>query len=286
MTTFRSNPKMNLLIIDGDVIVYLFAATAEEKGYNVIRDGHIDAYFHYKKDADAHARAYGGEVEFTQTLLEEEAFIYARIDEHILTLLDNYAARDNYEIYLGGPDNFRTEIYPEYKAKRQQKPIMYQKVRDHLVDNWGAIVINGMEADDAIGIAACCEEERTPIICTVDKDLDTIPGIHFNPRTLTEHYVTPDEAIFNLYVQILTGDSVDNIPGCKGIGTKTAQKILTPVYENSVLLEQDLWRAVVDEYEKRHNVSREEALDMANLTASLVYILQEPGDEWRYRDYV
>lgn len=60
------------------------------------------------------------------------------------------------EAFLSGADNFRYQIYPEYKANRRDKikPVYLEAAREYLITTWGAKIVNGYEADDAIGIRA------------------------------------------------------------------------------------------------------------------------------------
>ena len=62
-----------------------------------------------------------------------------------------------WQLFLTGSDNFRYKINPEYKANRKdaKRPKWLQQIREHLVMNWGASVTDGIEADDAMGIAQC-----------------------------------------------------------------------------------------------------------------------------------
>jgi 5'-3' exonuclease len=78
--------------------------------------------------------------------------------------------------------NFRYDIYPEYKANRKdmQRPKWLQVVREHLVTDWKATVTDGIEADDAMGIAQCTEHDGDSMICSIDKDMLMIPGHHYN----------------------------------------------------------------------------------------------------------
>ncbi len=64
------------------------------------------------------------------------------------------------------------------------------------------------------------------VICSIDKDLQQIPGNHYNFVKKEHSFVTPEEAIQNFYKQILTGDAADNIKGAKGIGPVRAGKII------------------------------------------------------------
>lgn len=65
--------------------------------------------------------------------------------------------------------------------------------------------------------------EKT-VICTKDKDLDMISGLHYNWTKDKEPYeVSEQQALKAFYSQLLTGDRVDNIQGIKGIGNKKAE---------------------------------------------------------------
>ena len=71
------------------------------------------------------------------------------------------------------------------------------------------------------------KEEAKTIICSIDKDLRNTPGWHYNwNKDEKPVWVSEEEATYNFYKQLLTGDRVDNIQGIPGIGPKKAEKIL------------------------------------------------------------
>ena len=114
------------------------------------------------------------------------------------------------------------------------------------------------------------------VICTVDKDLDQIPGKHFNFIT-NEHYeVTPEQGLQFFYKQILMGDSTDDIPGLKGIGGVKAALIL-----KGCVGEPELFRAAYTAY-NRFYPDVLEAEDKMLLNARLVRIRQKPGELWEF----
>jgi hypothetical protein len=131
--------------------------------------------------------------------------------------------------YLTGSKNFRYDIAKTqpYKGNRKDaaRPIHLPRLREYLHTAWDFRVVNGQEADDAIGIHATSLRDKS-VIVTIDKDLDMIPGYHYNPVKKESYYIDDKEAIKNFYRQILTGDKVDNIEGLRGIGPKKADKIL------------------------------------------------------------
>jgi 5'-3' exonuclease len=132
------------------------------------------------------------------------------------------------KIAIKGSDNFRKEIYPEYKGHRkkeltEQEKEFFAYSYDYLQNGWGAIPANGMEADDLLAI---WNTEEPGIIVSIDKDLLQVPGLHFNTRNKEYTNVTEDEGSLLLHTQVLMGDSVDNITGLKGIGKVKAAKVM------------------------------------------------------------
>lgn len=84
------------------------------------------------------------------------------------------------------------------------------------------------ETDDMIAsYAAMLRSSNTPhIVCSNDKDLDQIPGLHMNPKTHVMSVIDDGQANYSLWTQALIGDSTDNIPGKPKCGPKSAENIL------------------------------------------------------------
>ncbi|MFC1533774.1 DNA polymerase I [Thermodesulfobacteriota bacterium] len=140
-----------------------------------------------------------------------------------------------------GP-TFRHELYKDYKATRPPMP-------DDLVDQLPYIksIIQGLnvkmfekqgyEADDIIGTLARLGEEKDYriVIVTGDKDFrqiisprttlwDTMRDRYTDYMTFTKEYGLEPNQIIDLMG--LSGDSSDNIPGVRGVGEKTAAKLI------------------------------------------------------------
>lgn len=154
----------------------------------------------------------------------DEGIAVWRLDnmiENIQTELD----RKDYKCFLTSQDksNFRYQVDPNYKSHRVvPKPKHYLLLREHLIDKHKAEVVTGMEADDALGIA----QDDTTIIASIDKDLDQIPGMHYNFVKHKKYYVTDTEGLRWFYKQTLLGDNADGIKGIKGIGPVRANREL------------------------------------------------------------
>ena len=95
-------------------------------------------------------------------------------------------------MFITDPVNWRKDILPSYKSNRKatRKPLLLKALRQYLLDEMGAVMVAGMEADDLLGITSTNEPDC--VIVSEDKDLATIPCQLFNPakddavRTITE----------------------------------------------------------------------------------------------------
>mgnify|MGYP003344049303 FL=1 len=154
----------------------------------------------------------------------------------------------DYQGFLTGSNNFRKDIAvtAPYKGNRtQSKPKHYDLIREYLNKAWACEVIEGQEADDAIGIKAYeIEDVEDYVIMSIDKDLNMIRGWHYNFIKDEKYFVDDQEAIKHFYTQILTGDRVDNIVGLRGVGPKKAEKIL-----QDCVTEADMYKAVLEAYD-------------------------------------
>jgi DNA polymerase-1 len=137
----------------------------------------------------------------------------------------------------------RHEIYPEYKASRDETPEdlvaqfpYVRRVCEAL--RVPVLEVPGYEADDVIGTMALKAQAEgiETVIVSEDKDLLQLVGdgvtmlserggrSTFDATRVADKYGVPPESIPDLLA--LMGDSVDDIPGVKGIGAKGAQMIL------------------------------------------------------------
>ena len=100
-------------------------------------------------------------------------------------------------IYLTGKNNFRYDVatVKPYKGNRtKEKPVHFNNVKWYLISRYNAIIVDGMEADDALATAQMSDywnlygsKDNTEqhsrvcktVICTRDKDLRQVPGFHY-----------------------------------------------------------------------------------------------------------
>jgi DNA polymerase-1 len=149
--------------------------------------------------------------------------------------------------YLGvvfdapGP-TFRDDLFTAYKANRPpmaedlaaQFPLVHEVVNAF---RFHALSIAGVEADDVIGTVAhrMAAEGIDVVIITGDKDLMQLVGTHVELwDTMRDRRIDPEAVRQRLGVQPhqvvdvmgLMGDPIDNIPGVKGVGEKTATMLI------------------------------------------------------------
>jgi len=190
---------MTTLLIDGDLVAYRSAASAEN--------------------------------EPLETALQR---VDSLMDSFILDL-----SADEFKVFLTGPTNFRYDIYPEYKAHRGDvpKPRHLKDVKEYLSTQYDAITSENCEADDMMAIEQTNGNGDT-IIVSLDKDMLQVPGQHYSwkieggpldkrwVREAKLQYVSEIEGLRFFYTQCLKGDTSDNIKGVAGIGPKKADKLL------------------------------------------------------------
>lgn len=173
------------------------------------------------------------------------SYCISLIDTRLKEISDKLGIKEFYG-YLTGKGNFREELAVSdvYKGNRSQpKPEYYQYVRDYLINQYGAVVVNGMEADDAISIDMT--KDQGVVCVSRDKDLRQVQGWHYGYSVgkQPEYPLTYVDFIGELSIsekssklvgtglkfffsQVLTGDTTDNYKGAKGKGGKFAYNLL------------------------------------------------------------
>ena len=123
------------------------------------------------------------------------------------------------------------------------------------------------------------------IVVSIDKDMQTIPGIRlYNPNRpdVGVRPISAHDADLFWMKQVLTGDQVDNYPGFPGIGHKGADELLMPIHEayRDASVEEHLgalWNTVVTTYTTRiprggtEPLSKHDAIRQARLARILRY---------------
>lgn len=244
--TLTKPTHVETVLVDADIIAYRCAAATENKPFFET----VDAI---------------------ETLMQ-----------YIISETVSFQTEGNVKSFLTGSGNFRYALattYP-YKGNRKDvtKPTHLHAAREYLKDEWGAKILSGFEADDAIAMATVGKDPETTVIASVDKDFKTIPCWMFNFSKVNEAdkwtYSTEHSALMYFYEQVLTGDRSDNIVGLKGIGPKKAHKILDGAVD-----EADMYHRVVKAYEEfcKDGLPLERIVENANL----LHLRRHKEDVWQ-----
>ncbi len=191
---------------------------------------------------------------YSRDVLDPERFFYHSAKKMIETQLQKIGAKFNeekvtYTVMMDGDGNFRNQIatIKPYKGTRSihAKPLMYNSIRQYLLDAFKAEVIFDHETDDEMAIRQTVlnSQKARSIIVAVDKDMLQVPGWHLNPNKGFKK-VSPHQGELFLFRQCLSGDAVDNIGGAYKVGPVAAKKIIVPG-----MTQQEMWDATVAKYE-------------------------------------
>lgn len=197
---------------------------------------------------------------------------------------------DEMILFISQGRTFRHDLSPAYKAGRGRKPVGTNEVKRWLVEEMGAKLKPGIEADDALGIMATHPTliKGEKIVASVDKDLKTIPGKLYRDGVVTD--ITPEDAEKFFLMQTLMGDPTDGYPGCPGVGPVRAELALSELlavepYEHTFksgprkgtsetryrdIPARDRWHVVTSHFEAA-GLTEDDALLQARLARILHY---------------
>ena len=159
----------------------------------------------------------------------------------LLKFLREYEPRYLGMVFDSKGEVFRNEIYPEYKANRDEAPeglqLQFPKIFE-LVRAFSIpmLAMEGYEADDIIGTIARAQEGSKVVLVTGDKDfcqlvsedvtlVDTMRERVTGVEEVHEKYGIGPEQMTDFFA--LVGDKVDNVPGVTGVGEKTASALIS-----------------------------------------------------------
>ena len=206
----------------------------------------------YKACFASEQEIYWGDGDWTLSLNEGQArtAAYEMIDQ---LRLDLSIKKNQIQMCFSNGSSFRKDFFPEYKANRKKlrKPLGLNTLKRWLMGEFKSIVMDNLEADDIIGISMTRPNQTIKIAASSDKDLRTIPGTHWNFDKQELSEISKEEADYNFYLQVLTGDSADNYQGCPGVGIKTAEKILASSKNYPYSGPKDYWETVTKAYRDR-----------------------------------
>ncbi|WP_353855467.1 5'-3' exonuclease [Bacillus sp. Bos-x628] len=176
--------------------------------------------------------------------------------KHLLTAIQTFKPTHIVCCWDMGSQTYRNELFQDYKANRGEPPVELIPQFDLAkiaTEELGImnIGLKGFEADDCIGtLATHYNEEANVTVLTGDKDLLQIlddrvtvalmqKGIghykHYTKEVFEEEMGVSPKALIDM--KALMGDSSDHYPGVKGIGEKTALKLIQTYQTIDRLLE-------------------------------------------------
>lgn len=244
-------------LLDADVLVYEIGFSGEyidEDGEKQIRDFDFVAELLDQKIKEIEAECWA----------DEPSILFLTNDLTLNKMWNKQRKRQGLEPVEYKP-NFRIEVAKTkpYKGQRkQEKPFHRDNIRAYMLDNYDVRIANGMEADDLLAVEQTKAPPLTTIICTRDKDLRMVEGMHYGwpcgkqpqygPKRVDKlgelHYdsgknkLTGEGSKF-FFAQLITGDQVDNIPGLPRGGPRLAHELL-----EGKSSEADMLRAVTERY--------------------------------------
>lgn len=272
--------------IDGDMLKYSCGFAAEKGEYIIsyiseLGDEVQEAYT-YKKDYVARLKRLGNPAHTIEFARRPEPVENALHNVKVaINDIKNELAADDVVVYLSGPTNYRTSLATlrVYKGNRDptHKPIHGPAIVDYITSKYANVISDGEEADDVIGYTHYEMWEQDPngtVIASFDKDLDMIPGLHYNNKRGELYNISPDYAMYLFFKQVLTGDSTDNVQGIPKVGPVKATTILSGLEDN----ETAMYGSCLAAYEGYYGVDDGEKYLLEN--ARLLWIRRRPGELW------
>lgn len=206
------------------------------------------------------------------------------------------------QLILDTPLRERIAVSKPYKGTRkEEKPFHFDNLTAYIISSYETRISNGLEADDLM----CIEQRKASlqgddtIICTRDKDLRQSPGWHFGWECGRQPSFGPiqvdnrgwlqlsdDKKLKGVgtkffFAQMLIGDTVDNIPGCKGVGPVKAYDIL-----KECVSKRDHELAVIEAYKNAYKDNYREVLEEQSKLLWMIRELNEDGSpifyEWKF----
>lgn len=208
--------------------------------------------------------------------------------KHLFTAIDTYQPTHVVCCWDMGSKTFRNDLFPDYKANRGAPPeelipqfdLAKEVVESLNIPNIGTI---GYEADDCMGTLSQGYSEHSQVfILTGDQDMLQLLKPNVSVILLKKGYgnyaeyredsfyeekgITPQQMVD---LKALMGDSSDNYPGVRGIGEKTALKLLMEHKTIEGILEN------IEQLTKGQRTKIEKDLEMLHLSRKLAQIYCE-----------
>lgn len=240
----------------------------------------------------------------------EPRFAFQSIKQKVENIVEASGCSD-YVVCVEGEGNFRKDFnakFVDYKGQRTAKPLLFEECREYFMKKYKDRILYGVgkETDDVVNILswksyktalkARSQDAATHVLAYVDKDLTA------NSRGWLLNYNKLEDGLFwndsfvqskNFAVQMLQGDSADNIPGIgrlsditkerfnvrvNGVGKATAEKVLA-----DCKTEKELAMRV---YECYSATWEDDWHDRMYEMGFFLYLLRSEKDKWDLDKYL
>ena len=159
----------------------------------------------------------------------------AKFDEQFMKIVNDLEEKYPIEkviTFNGSKGNFRKLITKKYKAnrKKQQLPPLLHPMHQYVKDTYDSKFGFGIETDDLVArywykLATELGRDNVMIV-SIDKDYKQFPCLmynyHYKHKVILD--ISPSEALYNFYEQMIIGDTADNVNYFKGKGKAFAKK--------------------------------------------------------------
>ena len=283
-------------LLDGDIVVFRCGFAAERNVWNLawepLEEGEFKQHktFEYKREAEEHLdkvcpgkfSRVEGEDYSLWPVRELEPLSHAlhgvkKTINYICAANDLNPDTDLRVMLSPGGETFRHAIAVTrpYKGNRKKahRPTYETEIRKYIRENYITVVAHNEEADDLLAIEQTRLGAENSIIMSLDKDLDQVPGLKYNWVHDVGYNITKDKAHYNFCMQLLTGDSTDNIPGLPKVGPAKAAAML-----HGLESYEDMMEEVSRQYQIRSG--KEDWYEYMLEQGRLVWIRREPGQMW------
>ena len=269
-------PQKNgkIALIDADTLVFAACITLEVADDLLPRDFYTDGEWEEIVKESGYSEI-------------DHCIYYTNLEEskrHVMDRIDGILEATgcvDYELHFTSKrENFRYKLLDNmYKATRTSRaPEGLWELRELFMEEGKAFIWTEWEADDIV-VALKRDNPDKYILCAVDKDvLYSLPGKHFNYYVSRQHNIEMKwievgrlQAMKHHYMQTLTGDPADNVPGLVGIGPKKAEKILKDCEDVNCM-----WDAVVEAY-KNNGKTIIDAITTMRLVSMQQLMLDKDG---------
>ena len=188
----------------------------------------------------------------------------AKFDEVFLSMLNDIEEiydLDDVKVFNGARGNFRKFITPKYKANRtdMERPPLLNDMHYYVSKTYDAINACGVETDDVVArywyeISQAIGRDQVMIV-SLDKDYKQFPCLHYNYHHKHKKVIdiTPEQARYNFYEQMIAGDTADNVNYFKGKGVKFAKD-----YYNGCVTDYQYRRKLYELFKKEYKSKAKE----------------------------